>query len=93
MSQKVGAPVKWVGTRLADARSTNSRFPTRCYTAFGGTKAGLLTAMQVNMYYNMGAVGGSMTDGADDFYNTYVVPNVEINQYVVSTNAYAWAPQ
>ncbi len=89
MSQKVGAPVKWVGTRFADARSTNSRFPTRCYCAFGGTKAGLLTAMQVNMYYNMGAVGGSMTDGADDFYNTYVVPNLEINQYVVSTNAYS----
>ena len=69
MSRKVGAPVKWSPTRYENARNTTNRFGIRGYLKFGGTKAGALTAMDITLYFNMGARGGAVIDGPDDFYN------------------------
>lgn len=91
MSRKAGAPVKWVPTRLENARNTTNRFPIRGYLTFGGTKAGALTAMKIDLYFNFGARGGAVLDGPDDFYNTYAVPNLLMNEYAVNTNAYGLA--
>ncbi|MGD0637432.1 MAG: xanthine dehydrogenase family protein molybdopterin-binding subunit [Nitrososphaerales archaeon] len=87
MSKKVGAPVKWVATRYENARATSNRFPIRGYVTLGA-KAGVLTALKVNLYFNMGARGGAVADGPDDLYNLYVIPNVEVNSYFASTNSY-----
>jgi uracil-DNA glycosylase len=51
----------------------------------GGTKAGLFTAMQIQLYFNMGARGGAIPDGPDDFYNTYAVPNFDMDVYITNT--------
>jgi len=87
LSKMVGAPVKWVATRFENARATSNRYPIRGYVTFAA-KAGLLSAMKANLYFNMGARGGAVLDGPDDFYNAYVCPNVEINSYFANTNAY-----
>ena len=91
MSKKVGAPVKFVTTRFENARDSTNRFPIRGYLKFGGTKAGAFTAMQIQLYFNMGARGGAIPDGPDDFYNTYAVPNVEMDTYITNTNSYGLA--
>lgn len=88
MSKKIGAAVQYVATRFENARVTASRFPVRGYLKFGGTKAGVLTAMQARLYYNMGARGGTRIDGMDDFYNAYAVPNFSIDAYIANTNAF-----
>ena len=91
MSKKIGAPVKWVATRFENTQDTTSRFPVRGYLKFGGTKGGAFTAMQARLYYNMGARGGAIPDGVDDFYNTYAVPNVDIDTYITNTNSFGLA--
>jgi len=88
MSMKVGAPVKYVPTRLEQARTTTNRFPVRGYVSFGGTKAGALTAIQATLYFDFGAGGGAFIDGPDDFYNLYVAPNVHVESYATNTNRY-----
>ena len=91
MSRKSGAPVKWVPTRLENSRVTTNRFPIRASFTFGGTRAGALTAMKIDLYFNFGARGGAVLDGPDDFYNTYNFPNLLMHEYAVNTNAYGLA--
>jgi CO/xanthine dehydrogenase Mo-binding subunit len=91
LSRKVGAPVKWVSTRFENARVSTNRFPIRGYLKFGGKKDGTLTAMQIRLYFNMGAHGGAIPDGPDDFYNAYNFPNLDMDVYITNTNAYGLA--
>jgi len=91
MSKKVGAAVKWVPSRYENSRATTNRWPTRGYLTFGGTKAGVLTAMKAELYFNMGARGGAIADGPDDIYHLYKAPNVHIDLYMGNTNAYGLA--
>ena len=88
ISQKVGAPVKFVARRFDNALNSTSRFPIRGYVKLGGTKAGKLLAMQVTLYFDFGARGGAFIDGPDDFYNAYDVPNFQLDAYAGNTNSY-----
>ena len=88
MSKKAGAPAKYTATRFDNALSTTARYPVRGYVTFAGTNDGKFTAMQVTMYTNQGARGGFVGDVADDFYDSYNVPNVTIDAYTANTDAY-----
>ncbi|MHB2036398.1 MAG: xanthine dehydrogenase family protein molybdopterin-binding subunit [Nitrososphaerales archaeon] len=90
LAKKAGAPVKFVHTRFSHALSTTNRWPLRGYVKLGAMKDGTLTAMDVQLYANVGAHGGSQgVDAASDFYNTYVCPNVRIDSVPVNTNAFS----
>ena len=89
MARKAGAAVKCVATRFNHALYSTNRFPIRGYVKFGGTKDGKFTAMQANLYVNVGAMGGSQgSDAVSDFYNAYAVPNVLLDSIPVNTNAF-----
>jgi CO/xanthine dehydrogenase Mo-binding subunit len=89
LAQKAGAPVKFIHTRFSHALSTTNRWPLRGYVKLGATSDGTLTAMDIQLYANVGARGGSQgSDAASDFYNTYVCPNVNIVATPVNTNAF-----
>jgi CO/xanthine dehydrogenase Mo-binding subunit len=93
MSKKAGAPVKYGPTRFDQALNTcNPRFPMRAYVKFAGTRDGTFTAIQANIYTNVGAYGGSEgSDTLTDFYEAYVVPNVRLDNISVNTNSYPYA--
>ncbi|MDG6902883.1 MAG: xanthine dehydrogenase family protein molybdopterin-binding subunit [Nitrososphaerota archaeon] len=89
MSKKAAAPVKFVATRFNNSLYTTYRFPIRGYVKFGGTKDGRFTAMQADLYVNVGGTGGSSgSDAVSDFYNAYAVPNVRLDSVPVNTNIF-----
>ena len=89
LSKKAGAPVKFIHTRFTHALSTTNRWPLRGYVKLGATSDGTLTAMDIQLYANVGGRGGAQgSDAASDFYNTYVCPNVSITATPVNTNAF-----
>jgi CO/xanthine dehydrogenase Mo-binding subunit len=47
--------------------------------------------MQIELYFNMGARGGAIPDGPDDFYNAYNIPNFHMDTYITNSNAYGLA--
>ncbi len=88
MSRKAGAPVKYTATRSDNSLTTTARYPVRGYITLGATNDGTMTAMQVRLYENAGARGGYTGDVTDDFYDSYNIPNVTIDDYTANTDAY-----
>ena len=86
MSMKTGAPVKWQGTCSENARWGNFRYPVKGSISLGGTNAGAITAVQTNLYTNVGCYGGS--SAVSDFADRYVYPNIKVSCIPANTNAY-----
>lgn len=90
LAKKAGRAVKFIHTRFTHALSTTNRWPIRGYVKLGAKSDGTLTAMDVQLYINVGARGGAQgSDAASDFYNTYVCPNVNIVATPVNTDAFS----
>ncbi len=90
MAQKIGAPVKFVHTRLTQARTTTNRWPFTATFRLGAMNDGTLVAIDAVCTSNVGGRGGAQgSDAIGDFYNTYVCPNMRFYSIPVSTDAYS----
>ncbi|MDG6949356.1 MAG: xanthine dehydrogenase family protein molybdopterin-binding subunit [Nitrososphaerota archaeon] len=90
LAQKIGAPVKFVHTRLTHARTTTNRWPFSASFRLGAMNDGTLVAIDAVCTANVGARGGAQgSDAIGDFYNTYVCPNMRFYSIPVTTDAYS----
>ncbi|MDG6914281.1 MAG: xanthine dehydrogenase family protein molybdopterin-binding subunit [Nitrososphaerota archaeon] len=90
LAKKVGAPVKFVHTRLTQARTTTNRWPYTASFRLGAMSDGTLVAIDAVCTANVGGRGGAQgSDAVGDFYNTYVCPNMRFYSIPVSTDAYS----
>ncbi|MCL4355533.1 MAG: xanthine dehydrogenase family protein molybdopterin-binding subunit [Nitrososphaerota archaeon] len=90
LAKKVGAPVKFIHTRMTHALTTTNRWPITAKIKLGAMSDGTLTAIDAVYYCNVGGRGGAQgSDAVSDLYNTYVCPNVSISSIPVNTNKFA----
>lgn len=92
MAKKTGAAVKVFLDETTQILATGDRFGEKAFIKLGATADGTLTAIDIQLYVNEGALGtGWGSDTVGDLYNLYNVPNVNIQLYGVKTNAYSYS--
>ncbi|MDG6953555.1 MAG: xanthine dehydrogenase family protein molybdopterin-binding subunit [Nitrososphaerota archaeon] len=90
LAQKIGAPVKFVHTRLTHARTTTNRWPLSATFRLGAMNDGTLVAIDGIYTANVGGRGGAQgADAVGDFYNAYNCPNMRFYSIPVTTDAYS----
>jgi len=89
MSKKSGLAAKLEYTKTNNFQAGIARWCERSYLTVAA-KNGLITAVQGEMYTNVGALGGSNSD-LGEFYAIYNVPNLNVVSYSANTNVYGTA--
>ncbi len=90
LAKKIGAPVKFVHTRLTHARTTTNRWPLTMSVRLGAMNDGTLVAIDAVYTANVGGRGGAQgSDAVSDFYDTYVCPNMRFYSIPVTTDAFS----
>ncbi|MBS9475973.1 molybdopterin-dependent oxidoreductase [Ancylobacter radicis] len=88
---KTGRPVKLEYSRAEQFAASTSRHPMRVRVKLGATRAGKLTAIQLEMLLNTGAygnhAGGVLFHGAGECVALYACPNKKVDGYSVYTNS------
>ena len=87
LSRKAGRPVKIVMTRGEVFQATGPMLGTVIRVRMGATRAGRITAVQAELYYEAGAYPGSwVASGAAVLCGPYEVPHGQIDGYDVVVN-------